>query len=212
MTTTEAYCKNPSGKNPNWKHSGSSGTAIWCKGHGSSGKVLGVTASPLSGGNVLVGKSTHYMSYAPCCKNNPNYDPKASTKECDWYSACKYPGIFAATSEKMSYEWVKNHNIVAFFDKANPSQADFKRLYAKKRIKVCKGKICFIAFIIDTCGDHDCGGCCSKNSHSKTGYLVDLEYNTARRYFGSDSDSWDGEVTFQIMDKKGCDGGAKKDA
>merc|ERR1719182_1245370 len=64
MTTTEAYCKNPTGKNANWKHSGSSGTAIWCKGHGGGGnKVTGSTVAPSSGGNVLVGKSTHYMSY-----------------------------------------------------------------------------------------------------------------------------------------------------
>ena len=102
--------------------------------------MVGPTVAPSSMGRKrLLAKSTHYYSYAPCCKDNPNYDPTASTQECDWYSACKYPGIFAGTSEQMPFDWVQKNNIVAFFDKAHPKQEDFKRLYAKKRIKVCKG-------------------------------------------------------------------------
>ena len=58
---------------------------------------------------------THYNSYAACCKNNPNYDPKADKEECSDYSACKYSGLFAAFDEKKSFEWVKSHDLVAFY-------------------------------------------------------------------------------------------------
>ena len=30
---------------------------------------------------------TYYHSYAPCCKENPNYNPSAPTTECTNYSA-----------------------------------------------------------------------------------------------------------------------------
>ena len=30
---------------------------------------------------------TYYYSYAPCCKNNPNYSPSFPTTECTDYSA-----------------------------------------------------------------------------------------------------------------------------
>jgi hypothetical protein len=38
---------------------------------------------------ALKGKAqlTFYYSYALCCKENPNYDPKASPAECTDYSA-----------------------------------------------------------------------------------------------------------------------------
>jgi hypothetical protein len=38
--------------------------------------------------------------------------------------------------------------------------------------------------VLDTCGDSDCSGCCSKNS-SATGYLVDIERHTCERELGS---------------------------
>ena len=38
---------------------------------------------------ALKGKAqlTYYHSYAPCCKENPNYNPNAPTTECTDYSA-----------------------------------------------------------------------------------------------------------------------------
>lgn len=43
---------------------------------------------------------TTFTSYAPCCKNSPNYNPKADKSECCGYSACKYLGDFAAIGYK----------------------------------------------------------------------------------------------------------------
>merc|ERR1711959_750240 len=57
---------------------------------------------------------TYYDSYPACCPDNPNYDPKAPTDECDDYSGCKYSGDFAYIDHK-SFKWVQSHNIVAFF-------------------------------------------------------------------------------------------------
>ena len=36
---------------------------------------------------ALTAQFTYYYSYAPCCKDNPNYDPNYPTTECDDYSA-----------------------------------------------------------------------------------------------------------------------------
>ena len=35
---------------------------------------------------------------------------------------------------------------------------------------------------LDTCGNHDCGNCCSKNSGG--GVLIDFEKFTAQRFYG----------------------------
>ena len=58
---------------------------------------------------------TYYDSYPKCCPDNPNYDPKASKEECDDYSGCKYSGDFAAIGHK-SFDYVKSHDLVAFYD------------------------------------------------------------------------------------------------
>ena len=48
---------------------------------------------------------TYYDSYPACCPDNPNYNPKAPTGECDDYSGCKYSGDFAAIGHK-SFSYV----------------------------------------------------------------------------------------------------------
>jgi len=37
---------------------------------------------------------------------------------------------------------------------------------------------------VDTCDDGDCSGCCSKNANKNGGTLVDLEYHSAKRFYG----------------------------
>ena len=37
--------------------------------------------------------------------------------------------------------------------------------------------------VADTCDDADCGGCCTRNSAAHGGMLIDLEYNTAQRFY-----------------------------
>jgi hypothetical protein len=132
--------------------------------------------------------ATHYTSYAACCKKNPNYDPKASTVECDQYSACSYPGLFIGVDCKVPIDNVKNTNIAAFYDDANQKTDNMnwwrenvkgKQLYirnpATKRV--------MLVYALDTCGNKDCGGCCSKNSKKGGGFLIDLEENTAKRFY-----------------------------
>ena len=86
----------------------------------------------------------------------------------------KYSGLFAGLSGKKSFEWVKSNNLVAFFDSKDPNGVNWKSKYAGKKIKLSKDGKTFIATIVDTCSDKDCGGCCSRNA--KGGFLVDLEY------------------------------------
>lgn len=39
--------------------------------------------------------------------------------------------------------------------------------------------------VLDTCADSDCGGCCSRNAREAgSGVLLDLEYHTAKRFWG----------------------------
>ena len=141
---------------------------------------------------------TWYQSYAPCCPGNPNYDPGAPTEECDSYSACDYPGIFAAFNDQMSFEWVQAHNIVAFFDAAHPTYQEWLSMYANKTIRLTKGEVTVDALIVDTCGDADCGGCCTENSQP-SGFLTDIEYWTAVGNFGS-LGAVDGEIAFEILE------------
>lgn len=140
---------------------------------------------------------TYYISYAPCCEENSNYDPDADTTECDLYSACDYPGLFAALDDQKSYEWVASHNLVAFFDSADASNTLFHANYARKNITLVKDDdIVFSAWIVDVCGDSDCGGCCTANAGAN-GYVVDLEYYTALRMLG-DISLATGTVDFYI--------------
>ena len=39
--------------------------------------------------------------------------------------------------------------------------------------------------IVDTCDDNDCDGCCTANANRHGGTLLDLEINTAERFWGS---------------------------
>lgn len=82
--------------------------------------------------------------------------------------------MFAAYPDKKSFEWVKNNSIVAFFDAKDPNGVNWSKNYALKKIRLTKNGVTFDATIVDTCGDNDCNGCCSKNA--KNGYLVDIEY------------------------------------
>lgn len=138
---------------------------------------------------------TWYTSYAACCKNSPNYNPKASKSECSDFSACKYLGDFAAIGHK-SFDWVKSNNIVAFYDNSDPNGKSFKSKYAGKKIKIRAHGKEFIATIADTCGNSDCNGCCRKNS--KGGFLLDMESWTVKRNFGSTS-KVGGTIEFQIL-------------
>jgi hypothetical protein len=140
---------------------------------------------------------THYTSYPECCKGNANYDPKADTDECVKYSGCKYAGDFASI-EHQTLEWVQNNNIIAFYDNSDSTGKNFDKNYGNKKIRLTKGGKSFIATIVDTCGNKDCDNCCATNS-KPSGFLVDVEYYTALRNFGS-ADAAEGTIQWELVD------------
>jgi hypothetical protein len=154
------------------------------------------TTSSASSGEWKGAYATYYESYPPCCKKSPNYDPSADKTECTRYSGCEYAGQFAGVSGKLSYDQVKTRNIISFYDATNQS----KGACAQKN-KECpwwnqnaKNKKLFIrnpatgkeleVEALDTCNDADCGGCCTKNAKLNGGTLIDIEHNTALRFWG----------------------------
>jgi len=141
-------------------------------------------------------KWTYYESYPRCCPDCGNYDANAPKDECDDYSGCKYCGDFEdGTHESLSY--VKNNDIVSFFDANNPSESYWNNHYKDKKIQVSANGVTFTATIKDTCLDTDCGGCCTRNAGTKK-YLIDMEYYTVKRHFGSASAA-DGSISFTIL-------------
>ena len=139
---------------------------------------------------------TYYESYPRCCPGNPNYDPNASKAECDDYSGCKYSGDFEALGHK-SFDYVKSNDLVSFFDNSNASGSHFMTNYGGRTITLTKGSVSFTATIADTCANKDCkDNCCTKNSQP-SGYLLDMEYYTVKRHFGSTSAA-EGQIHFTI--------------
>lgn len=161
---------------------------------GSSSKVTGAAAtgnsSSCNGGAWCNALATWYMSYPPCCKDAPNYDPNADKSECTDYNGCKWMGQFAGVDGKLSYDEVKSKSIVAFYEDANQSgsgAASWWNKNARNRDIIVKnpqtGKTMTVK-ALDTCGNSDCDNCCSKNAKKGGGFLIDFEINTAKRFWG----------------------------
>lgn len=79
--------------------------------------------------------------------------------------------------------------MIAFYDNSDPTGTNFFSKWANKYIDItgsCNGVTkTFRAVIADTCGNSDCNNCCAKNSNPMTGYLIDMEYYTLMRIFGT---------------------------
>ena len=88
--------------------------------------------------------------------------------------------------------------MIAFFDSANPDESYWINNYKDKTVTITWNDVTFNATIKDTCGDSDCNGCCTKNA-KPTGYLIDMEYYTVLRNFGS-TDPAEGAIQFTILD------------
>eukprot|EP01083_Nonionella_stella_P106905 308959_1 len=153
--------------------------------------IVQVSVESLSGTAQL----TWYMSYAPCCPGNANYDPNANTTECIQYNACSYSGDFWAIGNK-SFDYVRTNNLVAFYDPSDPNGDNFINNYGTREITLTKNGITFNATIADSCKNSDCGECCTRNALPR-GYLIDMEYWTAMNNFGSTNDMF-GEIEFSI--------------
>jgi hypothetical protein len=107
--------------------------------------------------------------------NKTNYTsfPEPGSEECIKYSGCKYQGMFSACGEqRKSLAWVKAHNIAALFPLED---------MALHNICIRAGSKTMEVTVYDTCGDHDCNGCCTRNK-GKADALVDLESFTNDRF------------------------------
>ena len=95
------------------------------------------------------------------------------------------------------FSFCYRHNLVAFYDSADPLGTNYWRKYANKDIDLivtCQGKVYqFTALIADTC----LGTICTITANQQTGYLVDIEFHTAMRIFGN-IDCVVGDITFTI--------------
>jgi hypothetical protein len=107
--------------------------------------------------------------------NKTNYTsyPDPGSEECIKYNGCMWAGQFAACDSKESETWVAAHNIVAAFP-------DFDTL---KLHDLClrRGSSLTVVTVLDTCGDSDCGGCCTQNRGSAD-ELIDVESYTDARW------------------------------
>ena len=130
-----------------------------------------------------------YTSHPTCCKGASNYNPSASKEECEDYSGCKYAGQFAGVDGKLSPAEVEKRNIVAFYDDKNQKSCGDECAWWDKNVKGKKIMVrnpengtTLTVEPLDTCGNHDCKNCCSKNSGG--GVLIDFEIFTAKRFYG----------------------------
>ena len=112
-------------------------------------------------------KKTNYESY-----------PAPGSDECVKFNGCAYLGQFQACENTMPESWVKSHNIAAVF----PLQG-----LALHNLCVRSGGKTLVVTAIDTCGDSDCGGCCTKN-RGAADRLIDLEKYTNQRFGVADGD------------------------
>jgi hypothetical protein len=139
----------------------------------------------VTGGAWKRGMATYYVSYPACCKNSPNYSPTADKTECEDNSGCEYLGQFAGVDGAKSFEWVKQNNIVSLYELGSNEAEWRRRKWAGKhlRLKNPKTGATMEAVVLDTCANSDCDGCCSRNAKKGGGTLIDLEYNTAKRFW-----------------------------
>jgi hypothetical protein len=123
-------------------------------------------------------------------KTNYTSYPAPGSDECIKYSGCEYQGMFGACGNRVkSKAWVMSHNIAAFFPLGNMSLHNLCLRSGNKTIEVT---------VYDTCGDSDCGGCCTRNRGSADA-LIDLESFTNDR-LGVD----DGRIEWADLGLKGA--------
>ena len=109
--------------------------------------------------------------------NMTNFEsyPEEGSEECEEFSGCDYEGYFAALRTQQTEEWVMMNNIAAVH------MDDFQEYKLKTlRLRNDRGNKIDVK-VYDACSDSDCDGCCTRNSE-ETGFLIDLEINTAERF------------------------------
>jgi hypothetical protein len=88
---------------------------------------------------------------------------------------------------------------VAFF-KVGQTSSSWRRDWNGKKLRLknlSNGQTLDVQ-VVDTCGDHDCGGCCTRNAKQRGGdTLIDLEYHTAKRFYGGRPTN--SKIQYQIL-------------
>lgn len=111
------------------------------------------------------------------------------------YSGGEYLGTFAFLDYQQSQKWVQENNIIAV-------HSDHGKWLGLEKLRLRTDSTDesseLVATVYDVCSDTDCGGCCTRNA-GETGYLIDLEIHTMRR-FGYSKDVYPEYVYFKIYE------------
>jgi len=99
--------------------------------------------------------------------------PDPGSEECIKYNGCTWAGEFSACDGKKPEAWVQAHNIVSAFP-------DFDTLQLHD-LCLRSGDKTLVVTVLDTCGDDDCGGCCTQNL-GDADELIDIESYTNDRW------------------------------
>jgi hypothetical protein len=142
---------------------GAAGATTGAAGMSTGAAGASTTACDAAGLVWKTGAKTNFTSY-----------PAPGSAECIQYSGCLYEGMFAACNKTEPLSWVMSHNIVAAFP-------DFTALKLHDLcLKSSTGKT-IVVTVLDTCGDGDCNGCCTKNKGTAD-ELIDVESFTDTRW------------------------------
>ncbi len=98
--------------------------------------------------------------------------PAPGSEECVEYNGCEWAGYFAHCTDQKSEDWVAAHNIAAVFPDEGLERHD---------LCIRSGDRVMVVSAIDTCGDSDCDGCCTRNRGGADA-LIDLESYTNARW------------------------------
>jgi hypothetical protein len=142
---------------------GATGTAGVTGAAGATGTAGATSACDATNLTWKTGSKTNFTSY-----------PAPGSAECIQYSGCMYEGEFAGCDQTEPLTWVMSHDIVAAFP-------DFNALKLHDLcLKSSTGKT-LVVTVLDTCGDSDCDGCCTKNKGTAD-ELIDVESFTDMRW------------------------------
>jgi hypothetical protein len=144
-------------------------------GVGGGGTSAGGTESNAGtgGGAVSAGCDAPGLTWKTANKTWYTSYPDPGSEECIKYSGCMYAGQFSACDDTKPEAWVSAHNIVAAFP-------DFASLQLHDLCLKSSDKT-IVVTVLDTCGDADCGGCCTQNQ-GDADELIDVESYTNDRW------------------------------
>jgi hypothetical protein len=151
-----------------------SGGAPASGGTTASGGASASGGAPASGGaSSASGCERTDLVWKTARKTNYTSYPDPGSEECVEYNGCTWAGQFAACNGKKPEAWVEAHDIAAAFP-------DFNTL---KLHDLClrAGSKTLVVTVLDTCGDSDCSGCCTRNK-GNADQLIDLESYTNARW------------------------------